>query len=185
MCFVFILHRRTGEQTVRRDCKMGSEKHEDEPMAEAKIRSADVSDIPTLIHHRRMMWWDMGRREETALRLMEAAANDYFQAAVAEGSYLGFLAENASGAVIGGGGIVVSAWPGVLGQRQPRKAMILNMYVEREYRRQGIARALMERMIAWCRENEFASVALHASEEGRGLYEKLGFEPTTEMRLEL
>jgi GNAT superfamily N-acetyltransferase len=154
-------------------------------MADVKIRAADVSDVPTLIHHRYMMWWDMGRREEKALRLMETAANEYFQAAVAEGSYVGFLAENASGAVIGGGGIVVSAWPGVLGQRQPRRAMILNMYVEPDHRRQGIARALMEKMIAWCQENEFASVGLHASDQGRGLYEKLGFKPTIEMRLEL
>jgi len=154
-------------------------------MAEVKIRAADVSDVATLIHHRRMMWWDMGRRDENALRLLETAANEYFQAALAEGSYVGFLAESASGAVIGGGGIVVSAWPGVLGQRQPRRAMILNMYVEREHRRQGVARALMEMMIAWCKENEFASVALHASDQGRALYERLGFKPTTEMRLEL
>jgi len=154
-------------------------------MAEVKIRAADVSDVPKLIHHRRMMWWDMGRRDEKALHLMETAANEYFQAAVAEGSYVGFLAENASGAVIGGGGIVISAWPGVWGQRHPRRAMILNMYVEREHRRQGIARALMEKMIVWCKENQFASVGLHASDQGRGLYEKLGFKPTTEMRLEL
>jgi ribosomal protein S18 acetylase RimI-like enzyme len=154
-------------------------------MAEVRIRAAGVSDVPTLIRHRRMMWWDMGRRDKKALRLMEIAANEYFQAAVAEGSYVGFLAENASGAVIGGGGIVVSAWPGVLGQRQPRRAMILNIYVQPEHRRQGIARALMEKMIVWCKENQFISVGLHASNQGRGLYEKLGFKPTTEMRLEL
>jgi hypothetical protein len=29
------------------------------------------------------------------------------------------------------------------------------------------------------------SVNLHASKEGRALYEKLGFEPTNEMRLKL
>ena len=80
---------------------------------------------------------------------------------------------------------MVSPWPGVLGQRQPQRAMILNMYVEREHRRKGVARALMETMIRWCRENEFAYVGLHASESGRGLYEKLGFQPTDEMRLEL
>ena len=63
--------------------------------------------------------------------------------------------------------------------------MILNMYVEREYRRRGIARALMLKMISWCRENRFTSVGLHASEEGRSLYEQLGFKSTNEMRLDL
>jgi GNAT superfamily N-acetyltransferase len=63
--------------------------------------------------------------------------------------------------------------------------MILNMYVERAHRRRGIAQALMEAMIGWCRANEFAYVSLHASAQGRGLYVKLGFKPTDEMRLEL
>jgi len=154
-------------------------------MQEAKIRAAKVGDLGILIRHRRMMWFELGRKEKTALDLMEAAAKEYFEAALADGSYRGFLAEDSSGAVVGGGGIVVSPWPGVLGQRQPRRAMILNMYVESAQRRKGIAQALMEAMIAWCRENEFAYVSLHASEQGRGLYEKLGFKPTDEMRLEL
>ena len=154
-------------------------------MYEVQIRAATVDDIPILIRHRRMMWWDMGRRDETALRLMEEAANEYFPTAITGGSYVGFLAVSGNNEVIGGGGIVVSAWPGSLGQRQPRRAMILNMYVEREHRRHGIARALMQQMIAWCRENDFVSVGLHASDEGRPLYEQLGFEPTNEMRLKL
>ena len=154
-------------------------------MYEVHIRAATVDDIPTLIRHRRMMWWDMGRRDETALRLMEEAANEYFPTAIADGSYRGFLAVNANNQVVGGSGVVISPWPGSLGQREPRRAMILNMYVEREHRRRGIARALMEKMIAWCRENGFVSVGLHASDEGRPLYEQLGFEPTNEMRLSL
>ena len=154
-------------------------------MHEAKIRPANLPDVAVLVRHRRMMWWELGRRDEAALDLMEAAATEYFRRAVADGSYRGFLAEDSSGAVIGGGGIVVSPWPGVLGQRQPRRAMILNMYVECQHRRKGVARALMETMIAWCRENQFTYVSLHASEQGRGLYEKLGFQRTDEMRLDL
>lgn len=130
------------------------------------------------------MWWDMGRRDETALDVMEKAATEYFSQALPQGSYRGFLAIDPSGGVIGGGGIVVSPWPGILGQAQPRRAMILNLYVEREHRRQGVANALMKRMIAWCRENDFHSVALHASEHGHALYERLGFRPTNEMRLD-
>jgi GNAT superfamily N-acetyltransferase len=154
-------------------------------MLEFSIRPATVSDIPALIRHRRMMWWDMGRRDETALEWMDTAAREYFSKAVPDGSYRGFVAVSGSGETVGGGGIVISPWPGSFHQRTPRRAMILNMYVEREYRRRGIARALMEAMIAWCREHEFARVGLHASDEGRPLYEKLGFRATNEMNLEL
>src|SRR5262249_6982495 len=95
------------------------------------------------------------------------------------------LAESASNEVVGGAGIVISAWPGTLGQRTPRRAMILNMYVEPDFRRRGVARSLMNEMIHWCRENGFTQVGLHASDAGKALYEQLGFEPTNEMRLEL
>jgi hypothetical protein len=40
-------------------------------------------------------------------------------------------------------------------------------------------------MIQWLREQDFGSVVLHASDEGRPLYESLGFRPTNEMRLKL
>ncbi len=40
-------------------------------------------------------------------------------------------------------------------------------------------------LLAWCREQGFGSVSLHASEAGRLLYETMGFEPTNEMRLRL
>jgi len=116
---------------------------------------------------------------------MHQSASEYFGTAVADGSYRGFLAVDSTGKTIGGGGIVISSWPGILGQRRPQRAMILNMYVDRDHRRRGVGRALMEAMITWCRENDFASVGLHASDEGRGLYEQLGFKPTTEMRLVL
>ena len=154
-------------------------------MAHFAIRNAVVSDLPILLRHRRLMWWDMGRRNENALDRMEKAATEYFSQALPEGGYRGFLAIDDGGSVIGGGGIVISPWPGVLGQREPRRAMILNLYVERDHRRRGVATALMRAMIAWCRENRFASVGLHASDEGRALYEKLGFKATNEMRLEL
>lgn len=149
------------------------------------IRAATATDITVLIHHRRMMWWDMGRQDATALDQMEVAAKQYFSAAITDGSYRGFLALTDSGEVVGGAGIVISPWPGSFDQKLPRRAMILNMYVEKPYRRRGIARALMEAMIEWCRREQFAYVGLHASDEGRPLYEKLGFQSTNEMRLEL
>ena len=153
-------------------------------MAQLIVREATMSDVPVLLRHRRLMWWDMGQRDELALDRMERAATEYFSQAVPQGSYRGFLAVDSSGKVLGGGGIVISPWPGLLGQLQPQRAMILNLYVEREHRRQGIAKALMKKMIAWCRGDGFCSVALHASEEGRALYESLGFKPTNEMRLD-
>jgi GNAT superfamily N-acetyltransferase len=61
--------------------------------------------------------------------------------------------------------------------------VILNVYTERELRKRGIARQVMLAILAWVKERGFRSVNLHASDEGRALYEKLGFSATNEMRL--
>jgi GNAT superfamily N-acetyltransferase len=57
------------------------------------------------------------------------------------------------------------------------------MYTEPEFRKRGIARQIMLAILAWLKEQGLRSVNLHASSEGRPLYEKLGFENTNEMRL--
>jgi len=155
-------------------------------LPEVTVRTATAADIDVLLRHRRRMWWDVGRRDEAVLELMQVAAGEFFATALVNGSYRGFLAVNETDeAVVGGGGVLISPWPGLPGQREARRATILNLYVESEHRRRGVARMLMVAMIAWCRENNFVRIDLHASDEGRGLYEQLGFKPTNEMSLEL
>jgi hypothetical protein len=48
-----------------------------------------------------------------------------------------------------------------------------------------LARRLMAEMLEYCRAQNIHTVALHASVDGRSLYESLGFKPTNEMRLAL
>jgi GNAT superfamily N-acetyltransferase len=80
---------------------------------------------------------------------------------------------------------MVNPWPSHPYDLECRRATILNVYVYPGFRRKGIARRLMQTMIDWCRKESFAVVYLHASKDGKPLYEELGFEPTTEMRLKL
>jgi GNAT superfamily N-acetyltransferase len=65
----------------------------------------------------------------------------------------------------------------------PQRAVVVNMYTDPPFRRQGIARRLMDIMIDRCRREGFGSAELHASDDRRPLYEKLGFRQTNEMRL--
>jgi hypothetical protein len=44
---------------------------------------------------------------------------------------------------------------------------------------------LMEEIITWARAQRLDRLVLHASEEGRTLYEALGFKASNEMRLAL
>jgi ribosomal protein S18 acetylase RimI-like enzyme len=153
-------------------------------MPSYELRAATPDDLDVVLHHRREMFREMGGAYQELLEDYEAASRDYFARTLARGGYHGILAV-AGDEVIAGGGVVVSDWPGSPGNLAPQRAWILNIYVEHAHRRQGIAEAVTRALMAWCVDQGFTSVALHASQHGRGLYEKLGFVPTNEMRADL
>jgi GNAT superfamily N-acetyltransferase len=148
------------------------------------IREATPADLDVVMHHRRSMFADMGDRGHAALDAMDASSRPLFARALADGSYRGWLAQE-DGRVVAGGGIIMLPYHSSPRDPKPRRAWIVNMYTEPGYRRQGLARRLMDAMIGWCRSQRMAAVYLHASDEGRPLYESLGFRPTNEMRLHL
>jgi GNAT superfamily N-acetyltransferase len=149
------------------------------------IRQANLDDLDHLVHHRRAMFEDMGHHDPAVLRQVEHSSREYFTAALRLGTYNAWLAESPQARVVAGGGIVFADWPGYPGETLAKRAWILNMYTEPEARRLGIAKRILETMLAWCRAEGLRTVSLHASPAGRPLYESLGFQPTNEMRLTL
>jgi ribosomal protein S18 acetylase RimI-like enzyme len=148
----------------------------------ATIREATLSDMAHVLRQRRLMFEDMGYRDPAALDGMERSSKTYFESAIGDGSYRGWLAETDDGEIVAGGGIVISRWPGHPSAPEPRRATILNMYTNPAFRRRGIARTLITTMMKWLRDRGFHNVSLHASQFGRPLYEDLGFRPTNELR---
>ncbi|PWU03511.1 MAG: N-acetyltransferase [Terriglobia bacterium] len=149
------------------------------------MRPATAEDIEVILDHRIEMYRDMGYRDPEQLARVRGVSREYFNDALRNGGYHAILAEIEDAGIVGGGGVVVCPWPGSVDRLQPRRPWILNVYVRPGYRRRGVARAIMQELIAWCRAEGFDCVCLHASDEGRPLYEQLGFQPTNEMRLNL
>src|SRR5207249_2498399 len=91
--------------------------------------------------------------------------------------------------VIAGAGVIIREVPpfpirhknGEITIAEGRQGLIVNVFTEPDWRRRGLAQLLMEQIIAWSREQRLDGLVLHASDDGRVLYEKLGFVPTTEM----
>ncbi len=52
---------------------------------------------------------------------------------------------------------------------------LMNMYTVPKYRRNGIAKKLLEMAIAFARENEYYKIMLNSSPMGKTLYEQFGF----------
>ena len=62
---------------------------------------------------------------------------------------------------------------------------IWNVYVEREYRRQGVATMLTQAAVEHLKSLNCTKAVLNASIAGKPVYEKLGFVPGNEMVLNL
>ncbi|PYE51122.1 acetyltransferase (GNAT) family protein [Deinococcus yavapaiensis KR-236] len=127
------------------------------------------------------MFSDMGR-DAASLAPMTLAFVPWVRAALARGAYLGFIAEE-DGVAIGGAGLMILDWPPHPLDAQPLRGYVLNVYVAPHHRGRGVARTLMTRIVDEARSRGVRVVTLNASDAGRAMYERLGFEATNEMRL--
>jgi hypothetical protein len=109
-----------------------------------KIREGTLEekDVEAIVHQRRAMFFDMGHRDERALKSMSEKFRPWVKRKMEAGEYLAWFAIAPDESVAAGAGL----W-------------------------------------LWCAREGVGTVILHASDEGRPLYEKLGFEATNEMSL--
>lgn len=148
------------------------------------IRLATPADAPLISAHRRLMFRDMGTEQTDALERALREFETWVTPRLVNSEYVGWFAIAPDGAVAAGAGVWLMDWPPHTSGPGPR-ANILNVYTEQAHRRKGLARLLVNTALDWCKSQNIHMVILHASDEGRPLYERLGFTPTNEMRLHL
>ena len=151
-------------------------------MPEMTIRLATVEDAPYIIRHRREMFADMRSGTPQGRAQMDSHFDIWLRRHLETGEYIAWMACDEE-EVIAGAGLWLIDWlpaPDGFGGRLP---YVCNVYVEHDYRRQGLARQLMDAVIDYCQNKGYPRIRLHASEFGRPLYEQLGFDETNEMGL--
>ena len=89
------------------------------------------------------------------------------------------------GQAVAGLGLWLIEWPPHLFGLARHRGYILNVYTHPDHRRKGLARDLTRIAVDWCGNHGIDFVFLHASPQGRLVYEGLGFQPGSEMRLRL
>jgi ribosomal protein S18 acetylase RimI-like enzyme len=155
------------------------------------VRPAGLDDIPLLARHRVAMFRDMGKLAAHHEGRLEQATASYLRDAMPSGEYLAWVAEReaAPPAAIGGAGvqlrpILPRPRDGASDLELGPEAIVLNVYVEIAWRRRGVGEALMRAVLGGLAGRGVRRIVLHASADGRRLYERLGFVPTNEMRLD-
>ena len=153
------------------------------------LRLATVDDIPVLVNHRRWMFEDMYAdqpllRDPAKYNVMDQAYAVLLRYEIPAGSTRAWVIDDAE-TIAASGVLKFTDWlPRPDGQRRGL-VYAHSVYTVPEYRRQGLARRILNGMIDYCRDNGWPRLNLHASDMGRSLYENLGFKPTNEMRLVL
>jgi GNAT superfamily N-acetyltransferase len=157
--------------------------HEQEQLA---IRPATPSDAGIIAEHRAAMFRDMGQLPSDAdyARLREAS-EAWLTGLFISDQYIGWLVEDDLRIVAGGGILIREQLPVPGCCKIGPCAHIMNVYTSPAYRRRGLARRLLILMLQWCVMQKMNQVTLTASNDGRSLYESLGFQPTSDMRLVL
>lgn len=61
---------------------------------------------------------------------------------------------------------------------------VMDVYVEPEYRRRGIARSLVETILSWLSGKAIKTIKLDASKLSGTLYQGIGFKPSIEMAMQ-
>ena len=148
------------------------------------MRKATLTDIDELVSQRHSMFEDISHRTDEEHRVGDEGYRKWLKELTREKKLVCFLVTDPLKGKVAGGGCVwlrdVQPRPGA---RLPKIPYLLSMYTQPEFRRLGVATAIVKEAIKWCRKNGYSTMTLHASPMGRSVYEKLGFERTWEMRI--
>ncbi len=144
------------------------------------LRPVNAADCDLICRHREEMFRASGH-PESVLAEMAGPYRLWQRDRLADGSYSGFVAE-ADGEPVGGVGLMEIGWPPhPLHPDTAKRGYVLNLYVEPGWRKQGIAGKLMAAAEAEFKARGLSYAILHATNEGRPLYQKDGWSQTSEM----
>ncbi len=128
-------------------------------------------DLDTFIGMRIRQLREEGAQEEIDL---VPALKDYYQRHLADGTFLSWLAVDGE-TIIGTSGMSIVEKPPYFGCPSGKIGLLSSMFTEKAYRRQGIARELLRRVVNEAREKGCGAVQITASDMGVLLYSDFGF----------
>ena len=146
------------------------------------LRFSGLADLETHVAHRIALFRDMEVGSEEGLKRMAEAFRSQLRSGLVTGQCRGLVLEE--------GGKVVASVILQLREAIPTplsplfvRGYLFNLYTEPSHRRRGLAARLTEAAMDLARELGIEIMELHASLEAEGLYQRMGFVPTSEMRL--
>ena len=144
------------------------------------IRDAGLEDVPILAIHHRTMFEEIlsakGRSiDSDRLDDLEQNYARKLRKQFPAGDCKVWIAEN-EGHIAASGGVTLMTTVPVPDDPSSRIAYLHSMFTDKSFRKMGLAQRIVETALDYCRSIGIRRVILNASDAGRPLYEKLGFE---------
>jgi GNAT superfamily N-acetyltransferase len=152
------------------------------------VRLATPDDAEVIGYHRARMFQDMGQIPTHLYDAFKRRSQERLRELLIAGEYVGWLASLVSTPekIVAGAGVQLrNVLPHPANDQrfaEGRHALVINVFTELEWRRQGLGERLLKEIIEWSQAQKIDRLVLHASEQGRRLYERLGFVLTNEMK---
>ena len=112
--------------------------------------------------------------DDTDMFEVEKASRDYYLRALVDGSHTAVLVFD-NDKFIGAGAVSYYQVMPTYHNPSGKKAYIMNMYTNPEYRRQGIAFRTLDILVNDAKKRGITQIYLEATDMGKPLYEKYGF----------
>jgi GNAT superfamily N-acetyltransferase len=148
------------------------------------LRRATAADAQLLAEHRAHGWEEVGDWSAEAMAEQTPVWADFTRRALSDGTYVAYIAEE-DGVAVGSGAILVQLALPRPGFDSERAGRVQSVYVVPAARRRGIARRVMDALLAAARDMRLIFLTLHPSDEARALYLSMGFSAADELGLRL
>lgn len=136
-----------------------------------EYRQLTKKDLAVFIEMRINQLREEGAKEDIDLK---PALKDYYSRHMADGTFVSWLAVD-SEKIIGTSGMSFVEKPPYFGCPSGRIGLLSSMFVSTDYRRQGIAKELLSRVVNEAKEYGCGTVQITASDMGVLLYTDFGF----------
>lgn len=136
-----------------------------------EYRRLAESDLPAFIELRIAQLREEGAEEDIDL---VPALNDYYKRHMADGTFVSWLAVDGD-VIVGTSGMSFVEKPPYFSCPSGRIGLLSSMFTHKDYRRKGIAKELLSRVVEEARKYGCGAVHITASDMGVYLYEDFGF----------
>lgn len=136
-----------------------------------KYRKLTEKELEIFIEMRINQLREEGAKEDFDLK---PALKNYYNRHISDGTFISWLATE-NDVIIGTSGISIVEKPPYFGCPSGKVGLLSSMYTNPDYRRMGIAKELLNRIVSEARQQGCGTIQITASDMGVKLYTAYGF----------